>query len=105
MSHDHHRDESLYKNNHWIKPDDQYRELQSALIIDPEIGELIKESGGLRKVRWKLPGGGKRGGARIIYYWAVSDDQIYMLYGYAKNDQADLTKDQLKILKQIVEKW
>ena len=88
-----------------LMPDDQYRELQLALMIDPEIGALIKESGGLRKVRWKLPGGGKRGGARIIYYWAASDDQIYMLYGYAKNDQADLTKDQLKILKQIVEKW
>ncbi len=88
-----------------LMPDDQYRELQLALMIDPEIGDLIKESGGIRKVRWKLPGGGKRGGARIIYYWAVSDDHIYMLYGYAKNDQADLTKDQLKILKQIVEKW
>jgi len=88
-----------------LMPDDQYREMQEALTENPEIGALIKESGGLRKVRWKLPGGGKRGGSRIIYYWAVSDDQIYMLYGYAKNDQADLTKDQLKILKQIVEKW
>jgi len=85
--------------------DDQYRELQAALVTDPKTGDLIKGTGGLRKVRWKLPGGGKRGGARIIYYWAVSDDQIYMLYGYAKNEQADLTKDQIKALKQIVEKW
>ncbi len=88
-----------------LMSDDQYREMQEALTENPEIGDLIQGSGGLRKVRWKLPGGGKRGGARIIYYWAVSDDQIYMLYGYAKNDQADLTKDQLKLLKQIVKKW
>jgi hypothetical protein len=88
-----------------LMSDDQYRELQAALVTDPKIGDLIKGTGGLRKVRWKLPGGGKRGGARIIYYWAVSDDQIYMLYGYAKNEQADLTKDQIKALKQIVEKW
>lgn len=88
-----------------LMSDDQYRELQAALVTDPKTGDLIKGTGGLRKVRWKLPGGGKRGGARIIYYWAVSDDQIYMLYGYAKNEQADLTKDQIKALKQIVEKW
>jgi hypothetical protein len=88
-----------------LMSDDQYRELQAALVTDPKAGDLIKGTGGLRKVRWKLPGGGKRGGARIIHYWVVSDDQIYMLYGYAKNEQADLTKDQIKALKQIVEKW
>ena len=85
--------------------DDQYRELQEHLIENPEIGDLIQGSGGLRKIRWKLTGRGKRGGVRIIYYWAALADQIRMLYVYSKTDQEDLTKDQLKVLRHIVEKW
>ena len=85
--------------------DDQYRELQERLIENPEIGDLIQGSGGLRKIRWKLTGRGKRGGVRVIYYWAVSVDQIRMLYVYSKSDQENLTKDQLKVLRQIVERW
>lgn len=88
-----------------LMSDGQYRELQNAIVGNPEAGDLIKKSGGLRKLRWKLEGRGKRGGARVIYYWATADDQIYMLYGYAKNEQVDLTDDQLKALKAIVERW
>lgn len=73
--------------------DDQYRELQERLIENPEIGDLIQGSAGLRKISWKLTGRGKRGGVRVIYYWAVSADQ------------KDLTKDQLKVLRQLVERW
>jgi hypothetical protein len=58
----------------------------------------------LRKVRWNLPGRGKRGGVRVIYYWAVSRDQLLMLFMYPKNVRDDLTSAQLKILKQIVER-
>ena len=85
--------------------DDQYRELQERLIENPGIGDLIQGSAGLRKIRWKLTGRGKRGGVRVIYYWAVSADQIRMLYVYSKSDQKDLTKDQLKVLRQLVERW
>jgi len=85
--------------------DDQYRELQERLIENPEIGDLIQGSGGLRKIRWKLTGRGKRGGVRVIYYWAVSADQIRMLYVYSKCDQEDLTNAQLKVLRQVVERW
>ena len=88
-----------------LMDDDHYRELQELLIENPEIGDLIQGSGGLRKIRWKLTGRGKRGGVRVIYYWAVSVDQIRMLYVYSKSDQENLTKDQLKVLQQIVERW
>ena len=88
-----------------LMDDDQYRELQELLIENPEIGDLIQGSGGLRKIRWKLTGRGKRGRVRIICYWAVSADQIRMLYVYSKGDQKDLTKDQLKVLRQVVERW
>ncbi len=88
-----------------LMDDEQYRELQLALVENPKLGDLIPGSGGLRKIRWKLPGQGKRGGARVIYYWAISADQIRMLYVYAKNRQVDLTKEQLKQLRHIVERW
>ena len=85
--------------------DDQYRELQERLIENPEIGDLIQASGGLRKIRWKLSGRGKRGGVRVIYYSSVSADQIRMLYVYSKSDQKDLTKDQIKLLRHLVGRW
>jgi hypothetical protein len=51
-----------------------------------------------------IEGQGKSGGVRVIYYWAVPQDRILMLYMYAKSKQADLSPEQLKILKKTVEK-
>lgn len=59
--------------------------------------------GGLRKIRWNIEGQGKRGSVRVIYYWLTKDEQIFMLYAYKKNAQENLSKDQLKMLKRIVE--
>jgi hypothetical protein len=83
--------------------DDDYRQLQVALINRPDLGSVIRGSGGIRKVRWSRPGKGKRGGTRVIYYWAVASEQILMLFIYPKNERDDLTPAQIKILKQIVE--
>ena len=85
--------------------DDNYRELQAALVQNPESGKVISGSGGLRKVRWKVEGRGKRGGIRIIYYWKKFNDQLWMLYCYTKADKEDLTKAQLKTLRHVVERW
>lgn len=82
--------------------DDQYRELQSTLVASPDSGDLIPRSGGLRKIRVAASGRGKRGGARVIYYWVVAKDQIYMLLAYAKNVQDDLTEEQLKTLRALI---
>lgn len=81
--------------------DDNYRALQTALMLRPETGKLIKGSGGLRKVRWNLPGTGKRGAIRVIYYWSPPDT-IFMLFPYKKSEQEELTKDQLKILRRMI---
>ena len=52
-----------------ILEDDEYRALQSSLLLRPEQGPVIPGSGGLRKVRWGTKGSGKRGGLRLIYFW------------------------------------
>lgn len=85
-----------------ILNDEEYRGLQNVLLEMPGAGDLIQGSGGIRKIRWGASGRGKRGGARIIYYWANNHDQIFMLFAYAKNERDDLTKDQLSALREIV---
>jgi hypothetical protein len=82
--------------------DDEYRRLQSALVLHPEAGPVIVGSGGIRKVRWARPGSGKRGGLRVIYYWAPDEMVLYMLLVYAKNVQDDLTAEQVAVLRRIV---
>ncbi len=82
--------------------DNSYAELQASLIVDPEAGDLIPRSKGLRKVRWRAPGRGKRGGIRVIYY-LVHREEIFMLYAYAKNDRADLTSEQIRRLRDLVD--
>lgn len=83
--------------------DDEYRLLQNTLIKNPEIGKLIKGTGGLRKVRWSIKGKGKSGGVRVIYYWSKPTEIILMLLIYQKNEQDNLTAIQTKILKKIVD--
>jgi hypothetical protein len=83
--------------------DEDYRQLQMALVSRPDLGQIIPGSSGLRKVRWVFRGHGKRGGVRVIYYWAVVRDTILMLFMYAKNEQDDLTPEQLKVLRRIIE--
>lgn len=70
----------------------------------PDLGKVIPGSGGIRKLRWGVEKRGKRGGARFIYYWAKDDDQILMLFVFAKNEADDLTKDQIAQLRAVVEK-
>lgn len=83
--------------------EEEYHLLQLQLSIRPESGAIIKGSGGIRKIRWTGSGRGKRGGIRIIYYFFKENDQIYMLYAYPKNKKDDLSADQLKQLKKLVE--
>ena len=82
-------------------PDESYRMLQSVLMLRPDAGSVIRGSGGLRKIRWSLPGSGKRGALRVIYFWSPPDT-IFMLFPYRKTDQEDLTPEQLKLLRKMV---
>lgn len=82
--------------------DEDYRALQLALLLRPEQGALIPRSGGLRKVRWRQKGKGKRGGCRVIYYWEENQETFYMLPAYPKSKQEDLTAAQLKVISKLV---
>lgn len=82
--------------------DEVYRMFQLYLSIWPNAGSVIKHSGGLRKIRWKIDNGGKRGGIRIIYYIQKQFRTIYLLLAYSKSQKDDLTPEQLKQLKSLI---
>jgi len=82
---------------------EEYRQLQLVLVEYPDSGKVIAGSGGLRKIRWSMAGSGKRGGVRVIYYWAVRRNILLMLMIYAKNEMDDLSPVQLRVLRRLVE--
>ena len=79
--------------------DEGMRGVELELLEDPEAGDLIKETGGVRKLRAGLPGRGKRGGARIIYFFVATRHRIYFLLGYAKNRKVDLSSTEKRTLR------
>ena len=81
--------------------DDSYAELQFTLVVDPEAGDLMPRCKGLRKIRWRGSGRGKRGGIRVIYY-LLERDEIYMLFAYPKNKRTDITANQARTLRALV---
>ncbi|MCW9698022.1 MULTISPECIES: type II toxin-antitoxin system RelE/ParE family toxin [unclassified Avibacterium] len=85
--------------------DDEYLMLQNELLVAPEKGDLIQGTGGLRKLRIanSKRNRGKRGGARVIYYYYVRNAAIYFLTAYGKEMKEDLTADEKSILAKIVE--
>jgi mRNA-degrading endonuclease RelE of RelBE toxin-antitoxin system len=80
--------------------DEEYRALQTYLMQKPDVGDLVKGSGGVRKVRWASEGRGKSGGVRIIYYWKKPDHEIWMLTIYSKSERATIPGH---VLRQIAE--
>ena len=83
--------------------DDDYAKLQNALNEQPEAGDLVPGSGGVRKMRWGVQGRGKRAGLRIIYYFRTARGQIWMLTLYAKNVRESIPAHVLKELKETID--
>jgi mRNA-degrading endonuclease RelE of RelBE toxin-antitoxin system len=84
-------------------PDDQLSRLQHYLNENPEAGDIIRESGGVRKVRWGATGRGKRGGLRIIYYLRLKQDEIWLLTLYAKNVAESISGPTLRKIKEEID--
>lgn len=84
-------------------PDDEYRALQQALIANPEAGDIIRGSGGVRKLRWNVAGRGKRGGIRVIYYLRLKHGEIWMLTAYAKNVVESIAPSVLRKIREEID--
>src|SRR5947208_7875762 len=83
--------------------DDEYAQLQQALIANPEAGDVIPGSGGVRKLRWGVAGRGKRGGLRVIYFLRLRRGEIWMLTLYAKNVADNIPAKVLKKIKEEID--
>ncbi len=85
--------------------EDEYWELQNQLAANPQLGDLMPGTGGFRKLRWIDPrrGKGRRGGLRIIYYYFLADQQIWLMTLYDKDEASDLTPREKKVLKGALE--
>jgi len=82
---------------------DEYLELQNLLLDRPDVGDIIQGSSGLRKVRFGRQGTGKSGGVRVVYYWLIRKDVIFMLDVFAKNERSNLTQAQTAALRKLAQ--
>jgi hypothetical protein len=82
-----------------------FKALQEQMMKDPDAGDVISGTGGLRKLRFadERWGKGKRGGLRVIYFWKVADDQFWLFTVYDKDEASDLSPEQRKALKHRLE--
>lgn len=92
-------DEGFHRRRMELLEESELFDLMDWLEKHPDSGKVVPRSGGLRKLRWVLSGRGKRGGARVIYFWWISDAKILLLDIYAKNEKEDLSVSELKKLK------
>lgn len=83
--------------------DDEYAAMQQFLVVNPEAGDVIPGSGGVRKLRWGAAGRGKRGGLRVIYFLRRRNDEAWMLTLYAKNVADSIPAKVLKKIKEAID--
>lgn len=83
--------------------EEQYRLLQLDLVRTPTAGSVIPGSSGLRKLRWRAHGRGKRGGTRVIYYWIEKRETLLLLLIYTKSECDRLLPNQRAALRRLVE--
>src|SRR5580658_7011843 len=94
--------ERFLKDVRPLLSDAERAELVAFIAANPEAGDVIPETGGVRKVRWALAGKGKRGGARVIYYHHSERLPVFLLAAYAKNEKANLSRAERNAMKRLV---
>ena len=83
--------------------DGEYVDLQWHLLCTPDGGDVIKGSGGIRKLRFAAKGKGKRSGVRVIYYWHNAAGEIWLLTIYAKNEEESIPTEILRKIREQFE--
>lgn len=83
--------------------EEEYIALEEMLLINPKAGAVIEGSGGVRKVRFALPGKGKSGSVRVIYVDIMVDETIYMIYAYPKSTKENLSRAEVADFKKLVD--
>jgi hypothetical protein len=83
--------------------EDEYQGLQCYLLQYPEAGKIVPGSGGVRKLRWKMAGKGKRGGVRVIYYLKRREDEIWLLTIYSKSEVENISAHVLREIAKEIE--
>jgi hypothetical protein len=83
--------------------DDDWQRVERELLANPRAGAVIAGTGGARKLRVRVQGRGKRGGARTIYLYVEVNERIYFLATYAKNEAADLTPDDKAAIRRLID--
>lgn len=83
--------------------DEELKLLEDILLENPQKGDVIEGTSGARKMRIQMNGHGKRGGGRVIYVDIFEKEKLYFLFAYPKNVQVNLTEQQKKIVRQMVE--
>jgi hypothetical protein len=89
------------RSTHDLINEDGQRAIEQALLVSPEAGAVVAGTGGVRKLRVALEGRGKRGGARLIYYYRASKGRIYLILAYAKGRKENLTPAERQTMKQL----
>ncbi len=88
-------------SDYWTE--DERGEFVTWLAIQPEVGDVIPKTGGVRKIRWKRKGMGKRGGVRVVYYNRLENGSIWLLLIYAKSSQENIPAHTLKQIKEEID--
>lgn len=83
--------------------DDEYSDLQQFMMLNPEAGDLVRGSGGVRKLRWRRQRAGKRGGLRLIYFVRYQPNEFWMLTRYSKTERGNVPAHVLKRLTELFE--
>lgn len=91
------------KQVHDYLTDDEYRTFQLFLAANPDVGAVVRGSGGVRKVRWNRRGTGKSGGVRVLYFVQTEAGEIWLLVIYAKSAIDSIPGHILKALKEEME--
>jgi hypothetical protein len=82
--------------------EDERAEVVSFLAANPDAGDIMRDTGGARKLRWRAPGRGKRGGVRVIYYFYNESLPVFLLNIFAKNEKANLTQAERSEMKALL---